>query len=210
MPLFPLTFFILCLDKKNNEDKEIVSKIKMEKKYILENGKKFFIHPVYKKYAANEEGEIIHVKLGKPRKGIVNQNGYFKFSIYLERNRYKSYLSHRFVFECFYGLIEKNKQINHINFNKKDNRIKNLEVVTASENCRKSAKNRNFGIYRNNPKKVTAINLFTKKETNFNSIYSVSKILDINPCQVTMICSGIYKTATSKINGQKYSFRYLN
>ena len=29
-------------------------------KYILENGKKFFIHPsLYKKYAANEEGEIM-------------------------------------------------------------------------------------------------------------------------------------------------------
>ena len=40
----------------------------MEKKYILENGKKFFIHPVYKKYAANEDGEIIHVKLEKMRK----------------------------------------------------------------------------------------------------------------------------------------------
>ena len=184
----------------------------MEKKYILENGKKFFIHPVYKKYAANEEGEIIHVKLGKPRKGIVNQNGYFKFSIYLERNRYKSYLSHRFVFQCFYGLIEKNKQINHINFNKKDNRIKNLEVVTASENCRKSAKNRNFSCYRKNPKKVLAVNLKTKAETNFYSLYSVKKILGINPGQVSMICEGIKycKKATSKVDGQKYSFRYLD
>ena len=149
--------------------------------------------------------------MGKPRKGIVNQNGYFKFSIYLERNRYKSYLSHRFVFECFYGLIEKNKQINHINFNKKDNRIKNLEVVTASENCRKSAKNRNFS-YRKNPKKVLAVNLKTKAETNFNSLYSVKKILGINPGQVSMICEGIKycKKATSKVDGQKYSFRYLD
>ena len=179
-------------------------------KYILENGKKFFIHPVYKKYAANEDGEIIHVKLVKMRKGNKNCNGYLSFTIYLEKNRYKSYLSHRFVFECFYGLIEKNKQINHINFIKVDNRLKNLEVVTASENCSKSAKNRNFDSYRKNSKKVTAINLFTKKETNFNSIYSVSKILGINPGQVSMICRGIYKTATSKINGQKYSFRYLD
>ena len=180
--------------------------------YILANGKKFFIHPVYTKYAANEDGEIIHVKLGKPRKGIVNQNGYFKFSIYLERNRYKSYLSHRFVFECFYGLIEKNKQINHINSIRSDNRIKNLEVVTASENCRKSAGNKDKGFYRKNPKKVTALNLFSKAETNFNSLYSVSKMLGINTAQVSMICEGknYCKTATSKVDGQKYSFRYLN
>ena len=31
--------------------------------YILENGKKFFVHPVYKKYAANEYGEIMNVRL---------------------------------------------------------------------------------------------------------------------------------------------------
>ena len=179
-------------------------------KYILENGKNFFIHPVYKKYAANEDGEIIHVKLRKPRKGNLKKTGYLSITIYLEKNRNKNYSSHRFVYECFYGLIEKNKQINHINSNRVDNRIKNLEVVTASENMTKSAKNRNFGCYRKNPKRVTAINLFTKKETNFNSLYSVSKMLGINPGQVSMICSGIYKTATSKINGQKYTFKYLN
>ena len=180
-------------------------------KYILNNGKKFFIHPVYKKYAANEDGEIIHVKLGKPRKGIFDQNGYLKFTIYLEKNRNKTYLSHRFVFECFYGLIEKNKQINHINFNKDDNSLKNLELVTPSENIRKSFKKRKFVLCRKNSKRVVAVNLLTKKETNFNSIYSVSKILSINPGQVSMICEGIKycKTAISKVDGQKYSFRYL-
>ena len=109
----------------------------MVKKYILENGKKFFIHPLYKKYAANEDGEIIHVKLGKPRKGNVDRYGYFKFSIYLERNRIKNYFSHRFVYECFYGLIEKNKHIDHINFIRNDNRITNLSVVSPSENNKK-------------------------------------------------------------------------
>ena len=137
--------------------KEIVSKIKKMEKYILENGKKFFIHPVYNKYAANEDGEIIHAKLRKNRKEYPNNTGYLYFTIYLEKNRNKTYSSHRFVFECFYGPIEKKKQINHINSIRADNRIKNLEVVTASENCRKSAKNRNFGFYRKNPKRVKAI-----------------------------------------------------
>ena len=178
--------------------------------FVLENGKKFFIHPVYKKYAANEDGEIMNIRLRKARKGNLINNGYLKCGITTGENKIKSYLSHRFVFECFYGLIEKNKQINHINSIRTDNRIKNLEVVTASENIKKSAKNRNFGSYRKNPKKVTAINLVTKKETNFKSLYSVGKMLGINPAQVSMICLGIYKTATSKINSQKYYFRYLD
>ena len=55
-------------------------------KYILNNGKKYFIHPIYNKYAANDEGEIIHVKLGKPRKGNQDQNGYLKnFNIFSKK-----------------------------------------------------------------------------------------------------------------------------
>ena len=181
-------------------------------KYILKNGKKFFIHPVYNKYAANEDGEIIHVKLGKPRKGNLINTGYLFFTIYLEKNKNKYYLSHRFVFECFYGLIEKNKQINHINSVRVDNRIKNLEVVSASENCKKAAANKEIGFYRKNPKKVTAVNLITKKETNFKSLYSAEKMLGIKRAQVSMICEGNNhcKTANSKVDGCKYTFRYLN
>ena len=77
------------------------------KNFILENGKKFFIHPVYKKYAANEDGEIMNIRLRKARKGNLINNGYLKCGITTGENKIKSYLSHRFVFECFYGLIEK-------------------------------------------------------------------------------------------------------
>ena len=187
----------------------------MEKKYILENGKKYFIHPLYKKYAANEDGEIMNIRLRKARKGHLIKDGYLNCSITTEENKKKNYLSHRFVFECFYGLIEKGKQINHINNIRSDNRIKNLEIVTPSENNKKSAVNRNYSFLkdiRKKPKSVLATNLFTKKETNFKSLYSAGKMLGINQGQVKMICDGqkYCKTANSKINGQKCSFRYLD
>ena len=185
------------------------------KNSILVNGKKFFIHPVYKKYAANEDGEIIHVKLGKPRKGNLVHNGYFQIGIYIQQeNKTKKYSSHRFVFECFYGLIEKNKQINHINFIRTDNRIKNLEVVSPSENIKKSSANKDYTSLkdiRKNPKRVKAINLITKAESNFKSLHSAGKMLGINPGQVSMICErqNYRKTANSKVDGCKYTFRYI-
>ena len=185
------------------------------KNFILENGKKFFIHPVYKKYAANEDGEIIHVKLGKPRKGNLVHDGYFQIGIYIQQeNKTKKYSSHRFVFECFYGLIEKNKQINHINFIRTDNRIKNLEVVSPSENIKKSSVNKDYTFLkdiRKNPKRVKAINLITKAESNFKSLYSAGKMLGINPGQVSMICErqNYRKTANSKVDSCKYTFRYI-
>ena len=183
--------------------------------YILANGKKFFIHPVYKKYAANEDGEIMNVRLRKAMRGSKQSNGYLKFSIFLEKNKNKNYLSHRFIYECFYGLIEKNKFINHINSIRADNKLKNLEVVTRSENNKKSAINRDYNFVKNNhknKKKVKAVNLSTNKESIYSSLYSVNKILCINAGQVKMICEGLNycKTATSKKDGQKYSFSYLN
>ena len=185
------------------------------KNFILENGKKFFIHPVYKKYAANEEGEIMNIRLRKPRKGYLINGGYLQCGIMTEENKTKNYFSHRFVFKCFYGLIEKNKQINYINFIRTDNHIKNLEVVSPSENNKKSTVNKDYTFLkdiRKNPKRVKVINLFTKKETNFKSLYSAGKMLGINHGLVKNICEGkkYYKSATSKTNGQKYTFKYLS
>ena len=59
------------------------------KNFIVENGKKYLIHPIYNKYAANDEGEIIHVKLRRLNKGHLNQTGYSYFTIYLGKNRKK-------------------------------------------------------------------------------------------------------------------------
>ena len=121
--------------------------------YILENGKKVFLHPTYKKYAANKYGEIINVRLRKPMRGNICHSGYLTFGIYISKNNQRTYLSHRFIFECFYGLIEKNKFINHINFIRTDNRLKNLELVSRSENNKKTAINRDYSFVKDNHKK---------------------------------------------------------
>ena len=183
--------------------------------YILENDKKFFIHPIYKKYAANKYGEIMNVRLRKPMIGNINKFGYLHFSISISKNKIKNYLAHRFIYECFYGLIEKNRFINHINFIRTDNRLKNLEVVTISENNKKSAINRDYSFVKDNHKnrkKVKGINLLTNEEVIYNSLYSVNKLLAINAGHVKMICEKEYKyckSATSKKDGQKYTFEYI-
>ena len=120
--------------------------------YILESGKKFFVHPIYKKYAANKYGEIMNVRLRKAMRGNITKSGYLIFGLSISKNNIKSYLTHRFIYECFYGLIGKNKFINHINFIKRDNRLKNLEVVTQSENNKKSAINRDYSFVKDNHK----------------------------------------------------------
>lgn len=88
-------------------------------------------HPESKNYLACACGAIY----SKYKNGFIKQqtrkDGYLQF-IFHGKNK----LSHRFVSECFKGLNK--KEINHINGNKQDNSIKNIEFVTRSENIKHS------------------------------------------------------------------------
>ena len=88
------------------------------------------VHPVYDLYAGNESGEVIHIIKKVPMKGAKNHSGYTIFSVKKYGGRPKACQVHRFVWECFHGIIPEGKVIDHINNDKEDNRICNLQLVT--------------------------------------------------------------------------------
>jgi hypothetical protein len=50
------------------------------------------------------------------------------------REEGRQYYQHRYVMECHLGRkLEKEESVHHINGNREDNRIENLEVISASE-----------------------------------------------------------------------------
>lgn len=67
----------------------------------------------------------------KPRR---KENGYLQ--VYLYRKIKKQFYIHRLVAEAFIPNAENKKQVNHIDFNKENNTVENLEWVTAVENLR--------------------------------------------------------------------------
>ena len=96
----------------------------------------YFKHPIYKDYAADLNGNIYSFKFGKIKliNPCENNKGYFKFSICYNGKR-KTYQIHRFVFECLNNrLIEKNKDIDHIDHDRKNNNISNLREVSKLTN----------------------------------------------------------------------------
>lgn len=69
---------------------------------------------------------------------------------------------HRFVWECFNGEIPKGQIISHINNNKEDNRLCNLELATHKEKAR--SVDYSFNITsRNNNKCIKATNRKTEE-----------------------------------------------
>ena len=108
------------------------------KQRVLINGKKYYKHPVFSNYAANKNGEVIHVKTGRIRKMSLSNSGYLFFSIYNKKlEKPKIYTQHRFVFEVFRGSIPRCFEIHHKNSIKSENRIQNLQLLTHKQNVRK-------------------------------------------------------------------------
>ena len=62
----------------------------------------------------------------------VDRSGYRQ--VYLKKG--KTIQAHRFIWEAVHGPIPDGLFINHINGNKRDNRLANLELVTHAENIR--------------------------------------------------------------------------
>lgn len=104
-------------------------------------------------------------------KGCDNGRGYLNVFLRKNNQRYVIYI-HRLVAETFIGETE-GKDINHKDFNRKNNCLSNLEIITRVENIRYSVK---FGkyqkVYKDRYKKTKEKyeNIF-KKLMNTGDIY---------------------------------------
>ena len=126
----------------------------------------------------------------------------------------KTYQVHRFVFECFNGLIPDGKVIDHKNNNKEDNRLCNLQLITPQQNCKKSAKERDYTFAAQNHKNrkcVRATNKDTGEISHFNSLYAGQQHLGINAGIVKMVVEGLNncRSGKSKKDGHWYTFEYI-
>lgn len=95
------------------------------------------------KYSANREGKIFSYVSGerKERKQSLIQNGYLGIELRIDGKRCFS-VAHKVIWETFNGKIPDGMQINHINEDKRDNRLENLELVTPSENVNFGSRNK--------------------------------------------------------------------
>ena len=102
---------------------------------------RFYQHPVFKDLFTSEEGIVFNRSSGKFISIWDNGIGYKCINLPKKYrnilNAKSKYLLHRLVFESVNNrLIPNNFEINHISHRRNENNIKNLELVTRSENQR--------------------------------------------------------------------------
>ena len=171
------------------------------KQRVIIDGVKYYKHPVFSNYAANKNGDIYSLKRKKINKNK-DSNRYLFFIICSNKlEKQKFYYQHRFVYEVFRGPIPHGFEVDHIFPVKSDNRIKNLQLLTHKQNVEKS-----------NNRPIISTCISTGKERRFISIKKAAIDLDINAGTISNICCKrkSYKSATSKKDKQKYTFRYLD
>ena len=156
---------------------------------------KFFSHPFYCDYYSSKEGEIYSKKSNKILKLQKRPKGYLFFTI-SNKSESKQYSVHRYVYECFYGIIPKDKQVDHIDNNKINNNIKNLQLLSPKENKRKSYN-----------KEVISFNTEIKELHIYKSVTEASKTLGISLSCIATVCRKERKT--TKKNGVVYKFYYI-
>lgn len=87
-------------------------------------------------YYATICGKVIG-QSGKILKTWDTHDGYKQFGMYIAPGVKKNKQVGRFVYEHFYGPVEGGYVVDHINSDRSDNRLNNLQKITYSENTQK-------------------------------------------------------------------------
>ncbi len=131
----------------------------------------FKSHPIYNKYSANVNGDIIGIR-GKLLTPILHRSNYMVLGIHGKQYRW-----HRFVWECHHGVIQnKDLVINHKDGNKINNILLNLELVTHSRNAQHALE---LGLRTTLYGEDTGMSKLTKKECLALILLSKEKYSDI-------------------------------
>ena len=127
---------------------------------------------------------------GKTIKQVKNNRGYYIVQL-SKNNKVKNFSVHRLVAEAFIPNPNNFPQVNHINGNKKDNRVENLEWVSASTNVKHAVSMGLFHITED--KNLWKLTEEDALETLNNAILEGNSIV-INPRDF-----GVYKSVFQKV-----------
>lgn len=146
----------------------------------------------YPDYRISDRGRVISLKGDIPRflNPATDTHGYLKVSLSENSKCDHNCRIHKLVAAAFIPNPENKPEINHIDGNKTNNHVSNLEWVTRSENSRHAFKTGLNAVCKAKITAKQAIEIFLKARSG-HSIYSLSKEYGLNTGTIWSIKTGM-------------------
>ena len=143
-------------------------------------------------YEVSNLGNVRNIKTNRLLTGDINNCGYYRVCLY-HKNKKKRYFRHRLVAEhfIFNDDIENKTQVNHIDGNKLNNTVFNLEWITPSENDKHAFKTGLKDVSHNKPF-IAEFDNGTIEE--FKSLNGLSKKINISYANISLWLNGKLNT----------------
>ena len=140
----------------------------------------------------------IRLYKGKLLKPGMDRVGYIHV-VLSKDNKQKMFLVHRLVYEAFNGKIPEGMQVNHIDEDKSNNSIENLNVMTCKENVNWGTGNerraKSMINHKSLSKPIIQYSLNGDKLAEFEGTHDAARQLGINPGNINNALKGRIKTA---------------
>ena len=156
---------------------------------------------IFNNYIIYENGKIINSKTNRVLKHTLGSHGYKTVSIRCENAKYKNLLLHRLLAFAFLGLDLNSKLVvDHINNDKLDNELTNLQIVTRRLNNTKEFDGKTVypGVHMDKGRKMYRARI--KKEGKYLHLGSYSTPIEAYRS---------YLTSLKRVDLQAYNY-YIN
>ena len=156
-------------------------------------------------YQISDNGEVRNIKTKRILKKYLNKYGYYQVTL-CKNNKARLFRVHRLVAMTFIPNKENKEQVNHIDGNKLNNKVDNLEWCSSSENIKHAFKNGLKYSLRGKNNILSKRTYQYDKEYNllkvWDSIADITRELNIKKQYISACCLGKIK----KTHG--YIFKY--
>lgn len=157
------------------------------------------------KYEVSCRGDVRH-RVNKKTRKLRDKMGYAMIRLMVGKAE-KEFFVHRLVARAFLGEpVGDRTMVNHINCNRKDNRIENLEYVNAKENAVHSAEMRGIGL-----RKIPDNLLKEVRElrSNRRTLREISEITGLSMSTVNNCCQEGVEVIKIGLAERKRIYRWL-
>lgn len=143
----------------------------------------------FENYLVCDDGYVLNKVSGQILYGDKKRSGYYEITLRDDNRESHYFLIHRLIAGAFLPVPDDAEEVNHINGDKSDNRVVNLEWVSHAKNL-KHAFDTGLRSDDVSPRAVIATNMDNGEQMYFPSIYKAARFLGISQGNICMACKG--------------------